>query len=100
MSELNNQQPEGLAGRMISEFMNERWTQGKKFNHEENNSFMFLEKNTLNVILDHLLTGDKRSSNGEMNGEFEGIVMEKLDEMMEKNKKEFEDIINQLKRLS
>ncbi|MEG0438954.1 MAG: hypothetical protein RR587_06915, partial [Solibacillus sp.] len=60
----------------------------------------FLEKSTLNLLLEHLLTGDKRNSNAVMNDQFGEVVMVKLDEMIENNQKEFEDIINTLKKLS
>ncbi|MEK4424790.1 hypothetical protein [Solibacillus sp. FSL K6-1523] len=96
MSELNNQQTEGLIG----EFLKEQLTHVKKSNNGENNSFVFLEKSTLNVLLEYLLTGNKRSANAVMNDEFGGVIVAKLDEMIENNKMEFEDIINKLKNLS
>ncbi|MGE7023083.1 hypothetical protein [Solibacillus cecembensis] len=98
MSEINNQQTEGLTEGMIGEFMKEHLTHVKKSNSEENNSFVFFEKSTLNLLLEHLLTGDKRNSNAVMNDQFGEVVMVKLDEMIENNQKEFEDIINTLKK--
>lgn len=91
---------EGLAEERISELVKERLAHAKKSNTEENNSFVFFEKSTLNILLDHLLTGDKRSSNVEMNDESWEIVVAKLDAIIENNEKEFENIINQLKKLS
>lgn len=100
MSEINNEQMEGFAGEMIGELVKERLTQAKKSHNEENNSFVFFEKSTLNVLLDHLLTGDKQSSNHVMNDKLWEVVVAKLDTMIENNEKEFENIINQLKKLS
>ncbi|ATP39653.1 hypothetical protein CSE16_06080 [Solibacillus sp. R5-41] len=100
MSEINNQQIDGLMRGMIGDFMKEQIKHVKKSNDEENNSFVFFEKSTLNVLLEHLLTGEKRSSNNIVSDEFEETVLAKLDEVIENNQKEFEDIINKLKKLS
>ncbi|MEG0385219.1 MAG: hypothetical protein RR642_10735 [Solibacillus sp.] len=100
MSELNKQQIEGLMRGMMGEFMKEQLTHVKKSNNEENNSFVFFEKSTLNVLIDHMLSGEKRSSNEFVSDEFEVRVLAKLDEVIENNKREFEDIINKLKKLS
>lgn len=100
MSELNKQQIVELIRGMMGEFMKEQLTHVKKDTNEENNSFVFFEKSTLNILLEHLLSGEKQRSNVVFSDEFVRSVLEKLDDLMENNKKEFEDTISKLKKLS
>lgn len=96
MSDRDKQEKEVLMGRRISEFMKGQLTDLKEYSIEDNNSFAFLEKGTLNLLIAYMLSGEKRGTNEE----FDGKVLVELDRVIENNKKEFEDIISYLKRLS
>jgi hypothetical protein len=72
---------------------------------KENNSFAYLEKGTLNLLIAYLLSGEKRRT-GEIgheeiyNEELELKIMKQLDEMLEESKEQFEEVIDLLKKLS
>ena len=96
MSDRDKQEKEVLMGRMISEFMKGQLADLKEYSMEDNNSFAFLEKGTLNLLIAYMLSGEKR----EKNENFDRKVIAELDQVIENNKKEFEDIISYLKKLS
>ena len=96
----DKQEKEVRMRRMISEFMEGQLADVKEFRMEDNNSFAFLEKGTLNLLLTYMLLGEKRSTNEVVDEEFDRKVLAKLDKVIENNKKEFEDIISYLKKLS
>ena len=96
MSDRNKQEKEVLMGRMISEFMKGQLADLKEYSMEDNNSFAFLEKGTLNLLIAYMLSGEKR----ETNEKFDRMVIAELDQVIENNKMEFEDIISYLKKLS
>lgn len=96
----DKQEKEVRMRRMISEFMEGQLANLKEYDMEKNNSFAFLEKGTLNLLLTYMLLGEKRSTNEVVDEKFDRKVLAKLDKVIENNKKEFEDIISYLKKLS
>lgn len=68
--------------------------------NEENNSFAYLEKGTLNLLITHLIAGEKRIADKIGDEEIETRMIKQLDEMLEESKKQFEEVISLLKKLS
>ncbi|MFJ7951063.1 hypothetical protein ACIQZG_05965 [Lysinibacillus sp. NPDC096418] len=64
---------------------------------EDDRSFVFLEKGTLNLLLAYVLSGERRKTTEEGNEEFELKILAELDQTIENNKKEFEEIMELLK---
>lgn len=67
---------------------------------ENNNSFIFLEKSSLNLLLSYLLSDKKNETAHLVNEEFEAIALEQLNQMMKDNEEEFKTIINLLKEMT
>lgn len=67
---------------------------------KENNSFAYLEKGTLNLLITHLIAGEKRIANEVGDEEMEIKMIKQLDEMLEESKEQFEEVISLLKKLS
>jgi len=68
--------------------------------NEENNSFAYLEKGTLNLLITHLIAGEKRIVDKIGDEEIETRMIKQLDEMLEESKEQFEEVISLLKKLS
>jgi len=68
--------------------------------NEENNSFAYLEKGTLNLLITHLIAGEKRITDKIGDEEIETRMIKQLDEMLEESKEQFEEVISLLKKLS
>ncbi|WP_241747118.1 hypothetical protein [Lysinibacillus sphaericus] len=67
---------------------------------EENNSFAYLEKGTLNLLITHLIAGEKKIVDKIGDEEIETRMIKQLDEMLEESKEQFEEVISLLKKLS
>ena len=67
---------------------------------KEDNSFAFLEKSTLHLLLTYLLSQDKGVPEEQVNGQFELLVLKQLDDLIEDSKVQFEELMNLLKKLS
>jgi len=67
---------------------------------EENNSFAYLEKGTLNLLITHLIAGEKRIADKIGDEEIETRMIKQLDEMLAESKEQFEEVISLLKKLS
>lgn len=90
---------------VIHQLMKEQLMNLSDYNNEQNNSFAYLEKGTLNLLIAYLLSGEKRKSEevsheGINNEELELKIMKQLDEMLEESKEQFEEVIDLLKKLS
>lgn len=90
MSDLNIH--EELIKRISSGFIDEQTS-----NKEEDKSFVYLEKNLLNLLLAYLLVEKPRKTDEEREGAFELKILAELEQIMEHNKKAFEELINLLK---
>lgn len=63
---------------------------------EENNSYLFLEKGSLNMLLSYFMLNEKKTTAIEPIEYYQSLCNE-LDEMAEENKQNFEHLIAQLK---
>ncbi len=100
MSELEEQKLEVGLEQIVRQYMKDRLINVSDFIQEEDNSFAFLEKNTLQLLLASLLSGDKRVLVENGNGQFELSIVKQLDEMIEETKVQFEEVMDLLKKLS
>ena len=85
---------------VVHQLMKERLDNLSNYSNEENNSFAYLEKGTLDLLITHLLSGEKRKAEEIGDEEREMKMMEQLDDMLEESKEQFEEVISLLKKLS
>ncbi|MEB2300131.1 hypothetical protein LAV72_10925 [Lysinibacillus xylanilyticus] len=85
---------------VVHQLMKERLDNLSNYSNEENNSFAYLEKGTLNLLITHLLSGEKSKVEEVGDEEREMKMMKQLDEMLEESKEQFEEVISLLKKLS
>ena len=90
---------------VLHQLMKKQLTNLPDYNNEENNSFAYLEKGTLNLLIAYLLSGEKGKSEKLVheeiyNEELELKIMKQLDEMLEESKEQFEEVIDLLKKFS
>ncbi|WP_285400013.1 hypothetical protein [Lysinibacillus sp. fls2-241-R2A-57] len=85
---------------VVHQLMKERLDNLSNYSNEENNSFAYLEKGTLNLLITHLLSGEKRKVDEIGDEEREMKMLKQLDEMLEESKEQFEEVISLLKKLS
>lgn len=89
----NEEAKDGCMKRLIHQFMEEQLNGTSEENQVDNNSFVYFEKSTLNLLLLYLLTNESRGS------EKEDLmkISEELERMIADQEKEFERIIQLLK---
>lgn len=68
--------------------------------HENNNSFIFLEKSSLNLLLAYLLSGPQKETSPLVYEEVAASAIEHLDQVIHDNEKEFKAIIRLLKEVT
>ncbi|WP_342441877.1 hypothetical protein MHB40_23360 [Lysinibacillus sp. FSL K6-0057] len=68
--------------------------------NEQDNSFAFLEKSTLQLLIAYLVSGEKSQVEQIKNPQLEGKWMKQLDELLEETKEQFEEVVDLLKRYS
>lgn len=85
--------------KIIRQLMNEHFSNVKENLQENNNSFIFLEKSSLNLLLTYLLS-TKNETPLLVNEEFELKAIEQLTQLIADNEKEFNTIINLLKEVT
>lgn len=90
---------EVLMKRINSGFMKDQPSDVNEYIKEDDRSFVFFEKSTLNLLLAYMLAGERRKTTEEGNEEFELKFLMELDQTMENNKKEFEEVMKLLKEL-
>ncbi|MGE7942077.1 hypothetical protein ACQKNB_08310 [Lysinibacillus xylanilyticus] len=90
---------------VVHQLIKEQLTNLSNSSNTKNNSFAYLEKGTLNLLIAYLMSGEKRKT-GEIgheeiyNEELELKIMNQLDEMLEASKEHFEEVIDLLKKFS
>lgn len=99
MSELEGQNVEASFDQIVRHFMSDQLNNVSDLRKEGDNSFAFLEKSTLQLLLSHLLSGD-RAPVENLTGQFELRVINELDDLIANNKVQFEEIMDYLKKLS
>lgn len=101
MSELDGKEQELFVKSMIRQLMNDQLNELNTENQENNNSYVFLENKTLNLVILYLLMKEERGTTGaksrEVDGHSEVKIIEQLEKVITDNKKEFEEIITLLK---
>lgn len=96
-----NRELELLLKQLTRNYINEQLQQLKNMK-KDNNSFIFLESNTLNMLIVYLLTSmeaqnSDNTTNSKENEFFLDELIEELDSVIFNNKKEFEEILSLLK---
>ena len=101
MSDLNGKEQELFVKQMIRQMMKDQLNELNTEKRENNNSFVFLENKTLNMVILYMLMKEECWTNGEKSGEVrrhsEGEIVEQLEQVIADNKKEFEEMITVLK---
>ncbi|WP_174615534.1 hypothetical protein [Virgibacillus ihumii] len=90
-----------LINQLLKDYLEENMKDLMDTSNEKNNSFLFLDGNTLHMIIAHILMNSNtnfynKGNEAPENSELEDFLPE-LDSIMEQNKAAFEDIINTLK---
>ncbi|MGE7690874.1 hypothetical protein ACQKMI_16875 [Lysinibacillus sp. NPDC097214] len=85
---------------VVHQLMKERLDNLSNYSNEENNSFAYLEKGTLNLLITHLISGEKSKVEEIGDEEREMKMLKQLNEMLEESKEQFEEVISLLKKLS
>lgn len=80
--------------------MKEHFSSIKDELQENNNSFIFLEKSSLNLLLAYLLSNNKYETSSPVNEEDEKKTVEKINQLINENEKEFQEIIGLLKDMT
>ena len=98
MSQLDENQISQIE-QTIQQYINEHFS--KQNLTEENNSFMFLEKGSLNLLLAYLLFMTKNTANPiEKDSPEATQLLAKLEELIEDNKQDFEALIDLFRSIS
>lgn len=84
---------------IINQYVKEHFSDLKENLKENNNSFIFLEKSSLNLLLSSLLSMAKNSTSIGNNEIVESTIIEKLDQMIAENNKEFDELLNTLREI-
>ncbi|MEK4627022.1 MAG: hypothetical protein ABS944_11730 [Solibacillus sp.] len=83
---------------IINQYVKEHLSDLKENQKENNNSFIFLEKGSLNLLLTSLLSMATNSTvNNENDVIVESILLEKLDKIIDESKNDFESILDLLR---
>ncbi|MER2113065.1 MAG: hypothetical protein ABS904_01610 [Solibacillus isronensis] len=80
--------------------MKEHFSSIKDELQENNNSFIFLEKSSLNLLLAYLLSNNKYETSYPVSEEEEKKAIEKINQLINENEKEFQEIIGLLKDMT
>jgi len=97
MSDLDGKEQELLVKHVIRQFMKDQLNELIKDKQETNNSFVYLENSTLNLLIISLLMNGERWTNGEVNEDIQVKILDELEQIIADSKKEFEAIITLLK---
>jgi hypothetical protein len=84
---------------IINQYVKEHFSDLKENLKENNNSFIFLEKSSLNLLLTSLLPMATNSTSIRNNEIAESTTIEKLDQMIAENKNEFDELLNTLREI-
>lgn len=77
----------------IRQFMKDQLSERQDDTQDSDNSFIFLEKSTLNMFMvSMLMNGERRTSEDGIENDYEKIV-EQLERAIAANKKDFEELI-------
>lgn len=99
MSDLEGKEQELVMKHIIRQFMKNQLNVLKEDKQETNNSFVFLENSTLNLLIISLLMNGQRRMDGEVNEDSQVKILEELDQIIADSQKGFEEIITLLKEI-
>lgn len=68
--------------------------------NEQDNSFAFLEKSTLQLLIAYLVSGENSHVDQLENSKSEEKWMKQLDDLLEESREQLEEVVNLLKRYS
>lgn len=101
MSNQGDKEQELLMKNVIRQFMRNQLDDIDNVKNDRNNSFVFLENNTLNMLITYLLMNREYRPTQEVTkdeGEFSQTkILEVLDQLIADSKQEFDKIINLMK---
>ena len=94
----NQDEKDWLMKHGIRQFMKNQLSGRNEDTHDQDNSFIFLEKSTLNMFLMSMLAnGERGASEGVIEDDHKEIV-EQLEQVIAANKTDFEELITLLKK--
>lgn len=85
---------------VVHQLIKEQLTNLSNYSNAKNNSFAYLEKGTLNLLLAYLMSGEKSKAEEIGDKGIEIKIIKQLDEMLEDSKEQFEEVISLLKKMS
>ncbi|MDD1501599.1 hypothetical protein PVA17_02270 [Lysinibacillus sp. CNPSo 3705] len=85
---------------VVHQLIKEQLTNLSNYNNTKNNSFAYLEKGTLNLLLAYLMSGEKSKAEEIGDEEIDIKIIKQLDDMLENSKEQFEEVISLLKKMS
>ncbi|MFJ7972085.1 hypothetical protein [Psychrobacillus sp. NPDC096389] len=101
MRDLNGNEHETSIKNLIRRLMKEQLDEQQEEKKENDNSFIFLESNTLNNLINYLLINQNNRKNTEMVDDKSMLsqekILEELDRIIVDNQQEFEEVITLLK---
>lgn len=98
MNQFDGANEEGLSiEKILRQLLKEHFSTGNDELRENNNSFIFLEKSSLNLLLAYLLLNSNKETPPSVNEELAAMTSEKIDQMIQANEKDFKAIIHSLK---
>ncbi|MEY2373950.1 hypothetical protein [Lysinibacillus capsici] len=68
--------------------------------NEQDNSFAFLEKSTLQLLIAYLVSGENSHVDQLENSKLEEKWMKQLDDLLEESREQLEEVVDLLKRYS
>ncbi len=97
MSNLDGKEQDLLVQSVISQFMKDQLNGLKEDKGENNNSFVFLENSTLNMLILYLLMNGKSRTFEKVSEDSQEKNVEELEHIIADSKKDFEEILTLLK---
>ena len=85
---------------ITQQFIKEQLANLSDYSSDKNNSFAFLEKGTLNLLIAYLISGEKPKKQEINNDEFDKQLVKQLDEVIKESKKQFEEVMSMLGKFS
>ena len=101
MSDFDGKEPDLFVKKLIHQFMNDQLGDLQGDKQDNNNSFIFLEKSTLNMLMVYLLLNGERqiplNETEDYNGISQTQILELLEQIQLEQKNEFEALISFIK---
>ena len=95
MSEVHDNEQDVFVKHIIRQFMKEQLNERK--DDKKDNSFIFLENRTLNMLIVYMLMNSQRFTSQDSSRDDQVKLLEELERILVDNKKDYEEIIAILK---